>query len=154
MIGRHCGRYWTGPMAPTVAWAPTREEPGAQISAVLCHPEQALDRELYLSLLGDRIQRMIDASPDPQGATNELANLLFEQGLLADAGHVPAEEAGNRLVWSNPAIEERLGNRNLLSKIKAAKPHEMPEARKAILADQADPLTRLLSWGSAIAQLP
>jgi hypothetical protein len=55
-------------MPKLVTWASTADDLGAKLSAILCHPEQDLQPFLYLSLLAERIQRMVNLCEDPQEA--------------------------------------------------------------------------------------
>ena len=140
-------------MDKQVAWAPTQKEPGVFLAAVLCAPTQALDRDLFLGLLADRIQGLVDASRNPPEAAERLRRNLWEAGLYQDEASVPPGSAGNQLVWSNPAIRERLEANGALPD-REAKPVEMLAARMQIVADQADPTDRLEVWAALMARLP
>jgi hypothetical protein len=138
-----------------VAWSPPSENPEPLLTAVLLHPQQKLDRALYQSLLSDRIQSLVDRSPNPDQAARELRRSLYEAGLLADDGRVPTEEAASHLLTSNPSIWARLADRRLLpSTGQDLKISEQREARLEINQDQHDPLNRLRAWLTEIARLP
>jgi hypothetical protein len=136
--------------AQMVAWSPVMPLSKTVLGAVLCSPQQEMDRQAYLSLLGDRIQRMVDASDDPSEAAEEFENALIEQGLWIEDGPIPTDEVGNRLVWSNPAVHEKLESIGLLSNLKGKKPQEMSSARQQIDEDKASPRSRLLDWAGLL----
>jgi hypothetical protein len=86
-------------------------EPGEiYVVAIRCLPTQRLDRDLYMSFLGDRIEEMVDTAPDPEEAVAEFQEAMFNEGLLSELVHCPTDGAGNHLVWSNPAVAEQLSN--------------------------------------------
>jgi len=91
-------RQIAGLMQKWVAWSPSSDPELVELGAILCHSEQKLDRDTYLYLVGERLQRIVDSAEDPAEATHELQNTLFEYGLGPDL-HCPPENAGNWLVW-------------------------------------------------------
>lgn len=133
---------------PMIAWAPTKKSRWIRLTAVLCAPEQVMDRDIYLLLLGERVQRMVDAAEDPDEARDQLHRHLFEYGLMPDLGHCPTEEAGNRLVWSNPAVGEKLGDLGVLRGLPQVKVVEMTQAREVINQDLEEPMDQLAIWVS------
>lgn len=149
-------------MPKIVAWHPPISkhlEPGLThtaiaLSAILCAPDVELARDNYLSLLADRIQRMINLCEDPEEATEALRQDLFDAGLYLDECRVPPDEAGNRLIWSNHlGVGYRLSQWGLLPK-GDGKTHETPAAREAISADHYCTEDRLRSWAAFLSQLP
>jgi hypothetical protein len=136
--------------ASLVAWSPALRLSKTVLGAVLCSPQQEMDRQAYLSLLGDRIQRMVDAADDPSEAAEEFESALIEQGLWIAGGRIPTEEVGNRLVWSNPAVHESLEARGLLRNLKGAKVRELKSARTQVEADADSPHSRLLDWAGLL----
>ena len=104
---------------------------------------------MYLNLLGDRIQRMIDLSDDPDATAREFAQTLDDRGLWYP-GPLETDKVGNWLVWSNPAVNERLDRLGLLSGLSGRVPVEMTAAREQIDVDAEDPHSRLLSWASLL----
>ena len=73
-------------------------EPGKIYAvAIRCLPTQRLDRDLYMSFLGDRIQEMVDAAPDPEEAVAAFQEAMFSEGLLSEVVHCPTDDAGNTL---------------------------------------------------------
>jgi hypothetical protein len=135
--------------APTVARAPTSDEPALFVGAVLCHPEQSLDIELYVSLVGDRIQSLVDQCDDPADAARQFNRTLWD-ACLWDGGYVPPHEVGNSLVWSNGGVREYLARAGLLQNLRDIAPFEMAPARARIEADRMDPFARLMNWASAL----
>ena len=133
---------------PMIAWAPTTKSRWIRLTAVLCAPEQVMDRDIYLLLLGERVQRMVDAAEDPDEARDQLHRHLFEYGLMPDLGHCPIEEAGNQLVWSNPAVGEKLGDLGVLRGLPQVKVVEMTQAREVINQDLEEPMDQLAIWVS------
>jgi hypothetical protein len=138
-----------------IAWCPSFDPELVELGAVLCHPEQKLDRNTYLCLVGERIQRIVDAAEDPVEATHELEKSLFEYGLGPDLS-CPPENAGNWLVWSNPGVEEYLANKGLLEGLRNKKPKEMAVAREVIEGDAEndDAIGWLQMWAWRLSQIP
>jgi len=124
--------------------------------AIRCHPNQEFDRDIYMSLLGDRIQHMVDEAPDPDEAVNALQAQMFSHGLVMDVGHCPANEAGNRLVWSNLAVEEKLSNLGVFQRLKKVKPPliENLMAHQALASESESPVDNLTLWASQIGAVP
>jgi hypothetical protein len=145
----------SGLMHNWIAWCPSFDPELVELGAVLCHPEQKLDRNIYLCLVGERIQRIVDAAEDPVEATHELEKSLFEYGLGPDLS-CPPENAGNWLVWSNPGVEERFANKGLLEDLRNKKPKEMAVAREVIEGDAEndDAIGRLQMWVWRLSGMP
>lgn len=124
-------------------------EPGKIYAvAIRCLPTQQLDRDLYLSFLGDRIQEMVDTAPDPEEAVSALQEAMFSNGLVSEVGHCPMEEAGNRLVWSNPAVEEQLSNLGVFQSLREIK-HPLIEnllAHEVFVSQKENPVDNLSMW--------
>lgn len=137
-----------------IAWAPTTDELGVRLSAVLARPDVRLDRAQYLSLLGERIQCLVNACPDPQGITDALVEDLFEAGLYPDSGHVTAEDAGAYLVSSNPGTRERLDSWGALPTREAGPTCEMPAVREVLMGERYDPDDSLRCWAALLRRLP
>jgi hypothetical protein len=116
--------------------------------AIRCLPTQSLDRNIYMSLLGDRIQEMVDTAPDPEEAVSALQEEMFSSGLVGDVGHCPTDEAGNRLVWSNPSVEERLSILGVFKSLSAVK-HPLIEnllAHEVFRSQRENPVDNLTMW--------
>ncbi|MGH8259923.1 MAG: hypothetical protein ACREUG_09550 [Steroidobacteraceae bacterium] len=147
-----------------VAWAPEAAElaPGRKhsavsLSAILVAPDLMLRRDGYLSLLGARIQRIVNLCEDAQESTDTLVEDLFEAGLYPDVGHVPAGLAGAYLVSSNPGTRQRLDSWGVLPMPPAwsfGPTREMREAREETSADHDCPEDRLRSWAGLLSGLP
>lgn len=139
------------PQPQLIAWAPTSDPQLLQIGSVLVHPNQKLDRGLYLALLSSRVQRLVNNCQNKQEAVDALVEQMSDDSLLEDPGSVPWETAGDSLVLSNPPLEHQLRELGLLENLKAAQLQEMPEARQVLDEDRKNPASRLLDWASALA---
>lgn len=145
-----------------VAWHPPISDdlPGAwtdtavSLSAILVAPGIMLRREGYLSLLGERIQRVVNACENPQEITDALVEDLFEAGLYPDVGHVAAEDAGAYLVSSNPGARERLDSWGVLPTWEAGPTLEMAAAREVLMGERYYPEDHLRSWAGWLSRLP
>lgn len=144
-----------------VAWAPEPagldaawRDSAVSLSAILVVPGIMLRRDGYLSLLGERIQRMVNASEDPQEATDALVQDLWEAGLCPDLGHVAAEEAGAYLVSTNPGTSQRLKSWGLLPTSEAGPTYEIAEAREVLKGERHDPGDHLRTWAALLSRLP
>jgi hypothetical protein len=116
--------------------------------AIRCLPTQPLDRDIYMSLLGDRIQEMVDTAPDPEEAVSALQEAMFGSGLLGEVGNCPTDETGNRLVWGNPAVEEQLSNLGVFRKLSEVK-YPLIEnllAHEAFGSQKENPVDNLTTW--------
>ena len=144
-----------------VAWHPPISEelePGWRdtaitLSASLCSPGLILRRDLYLSLLGERIQGVVNACEDPQEITDAPVEDLFEAGLLPDVGHVAAKDAGAYLVSSNSGTRERLVSWGVLPTPETGMTCEMPAAREALMGERYDPVDSLQCWVALLTRL-
>ena len=116
--------------------------------AIRCSPIQQLDRDIYMNILGDRIQQMVDTAPDPKEALSALQEAMYSAGLVPDVGHCPTTEAGNRLVWSNPAVEEQLSNLGVFRRLAEVK-HPLIEnllAHEVFMSQKENPVDNLTMW--------
>jgi hypothetical protein len=134
---------------PQIAWSPSSNPRLNRVGAVLLSPKQPLDRQMYLSLLADRVQAMVDRSPDPKQAAAMLHQQMVDAG-LAMSGSLTPEQVGEKLVMSNPDLWERLDSLHLLEHLKTARPIESPDARTELQLDLQTPLLRLQGWASAL----
>ena len=103
-----------------------------------------IDRDIYLSNLSSRIQRMVNASPDPKAAVKEFQETLFQESLVSEVPYCPTEEAGTNLILSNSRVWDVLSNMGVFSKM----PVEPPlvtnlMAHQALMSDLDDPVGRL-----------
>lgn len=139
-----------------IAWSPLKDPRKAYLVAIRCHPKQKLDRHIYMNLLGDRIQRMVDEAPDPKEAVSALQEEMFSSGLVLDVGHCPANEAGNRLVWSNPAVEEKLSSLGVFRKLSKVKQPLVEDlmAHQALMSEKDNPVDNLTLWAAQIGAVP
>ena len=136
-------------MAPKhIAWSPLAEPEEIYGVAIRCLPTQQLDRDLYMSFLGDRIQEMVDTAPDSEEAVTALQEAMFSSGLLSDVVHCPTDEAGNRLVWSNPAVQEQLSILGVFQRLREVK-HPLIEnlmAHEVFMSQKDNPVDNLTMW--------
>jgi len=139
-----------------IAWSPLKDPRKAYLVAIRCHPNQKLDRHIYMSLLGDRIQRMVDEAPDSDEAVSALQEEMFTSSLVLDVGHCPASEAGNRLVWSNPAVEEKLSSLGVFQKLSKLKQPLVEDlmAHQALMSEKDNPVDNLTLWAAQIGAVP
>jgi hypothetical protein len=116
--------------------------------AIRCLPMQHLDRDLYMSLLGDRIQEMVDTAPDPEEAVSALQEAMFSSGLVSEVGHCPTDEAGNRLVWSNPAVAEQLSNLGVFQSLREVRQPLIENllAHEVFVSQKENPVDNLTMW--------
>jgi hypothetical protein len=136
--------------AGLVAWTPVTESNGPEIFSVLVHERQKLDPDLYLGLLGERVQAMFDRADNPQGANEQFQRILEEGGLLSGPITAKRGEEGSVLIHGNPHVMSRLRQLGLPQNLRDLKPVETLSARQSIRADRADPEVRLMSWASAV----
>ena|ERR1700722_8577362 len=131
-----------------IAWSPLTEPREIYAVAIRCLPTQQLDRDLYMSFLGDRIQEMVDTAPDPGEAVSALQEAMFSSGLVGDVGHCPTHEAGNRLVWSNPAVEEQLSILGVFERLREVKSPLIENllAHEVFMSQKENPVDNLTVW--------
>jgi hypothetical protein len=116
--------------------------------AIRCAPTQQLDRDLYMCILGHRIQEMVDTAPDPDEAVSALQQAMYSDGLIPDVGRCPTGEAGNRLVWSNPAVEEQLSNLGVFGNLREIE-YPLIEnllAHEVFMSQKENPVDNLTTW--------
>jgi hypothetical protein len=137
----------------TVAWTPLLKPLLVPLVAIHAHSPLMIDRDIYLSNLSSRIQRMVNASPDPKAAVKEFQETLFQEGLLREVVNCPAEKAGTNLILSNPDIWEMLSNMGVFKKMPATPPLITNlMAHQALISDLDDPVGRLKSWAGRMAR--
>jgi hypothetical protein len=131
-----------------IAWSPLNEPGEIYAVAIRCLPSQSLNRDIYMSLLGDRIQEMVDTAPDAEEAVSALQEEMFSSGLVSDVGYCPTDEAGNRLVCSNPAVEEQLSILGVFRGLGEVK-HPLIEnllAYEVFVSQKENPVDNLTMW--------
>src|SRR5882672_9191108 len=111
----------SGKQTRLIAWSPLKDPRKAYLVAIRCHPNQEFDRDIYMSLLGDRIQHMVDEAPDPDEAVNALQAQMFSHGLVMDVGHCPTNEVRKRLVLRSIAVEKILSPPGVFHTLKKVK---------------------------------
>jgi hypothetical protein len=139
-----------------IAWTPLKDPRKTRLVAIRCHPDQVLDRDIYLFLLSKRIQQMVDAAPDAAQAVSALQEEMFRTGVVLEVGHCPAAEAGNRLVWSNPAVAEKISCLRVFQKLRKVKLPlvENLMAHQALSSEMDDPEGGLTRWAWLIGEVP
>jgi hypothetical protein len=137
----------------TVAWTPLLNPDLVPLVAIHAHSPLMIDRDIYLSNLSSRIQRMVNASPDPKAAVDEFVETLFQEGLVRDVANCPVDEAGTNLILSNPDIWEMLSNMRVFQKMPVQPPLVTNlMAHQALMSDLDDPVGRLKSWAGQLAR--
>ncbi len=144
-----------------VAWHPPIPEhlggwqdTAIRLSAILCSPGLTLRRDHYLSLLGERIQHLVNACEEPQEITDTLVEDLFAAGLYPDVGHVAAEDAGAYLVSSNPGTRQFLDTWGVLPTWEAGPTCEVAAAREVLMGERYYPEDHLRSWAGWLSRFP
>jgi hypothetical protein len=126
-------------MRPRLCWAPT----GRELLGAICGVKgQTLDPDLYLSLLGDRVQIMADNSEAWE--LEQLEDLLREAGLLDQPFPVDWKRAGREIVEDNLEVALVLRQRGI--------PGRMPPTIEAndLRAQEALQGTNLTEWVHAL----
>jgi hypothetical protein len=137
-----------------IAWSPLLNPKLVQLVAIQAHPEVKMDRDVYLSDLSSRVQRMINACPDPQAAVKEFVESLFNEGLSKDVANCPAAEAGTNLILSNSQISDVLSNLGVFQRLETVKLPLVANlmAHQTLSLDLDDPLGRLKSWATLMGR--
>jgi hypothetical protein len=135
-----------------IAWTPLLKPQHIPLVAIRCHPSQLLDRDIYLHLLGVRIQGLVDCIPptERKRAVRDFQEEMFRTGLVLEVGYCPADEVGNRLVESNPGIWEPLTNMGVFRRLTNAR-HPLVEnlmAHQALSSEKDDPECHLIHWAA------
>lgn len=136
-----------------IAWAPTSTPSLVRALSVWVSPSQScpVDRDVLISLLADRVQALINATDDPEDAVAQLAHQLCLGNVLPFDTPVSVEEAGMRLIFQNPAIEEQLSSFGVPKTIPGPI-IEMAQAREYLDGDLEDSFARLMDWADAISR--
>jgi hypothetical protein len=137
----------------TIAWTPLLKPLLVPLVAIHAHGPLMIDRDIYLSNLSSRIQRMVNASPDPKAAVKEFQETLFQESLVSEVPYCPTEEAGTNLILSNSRVWDVLSNMGVFHKM-PAKPPLVTNlmAHQALMLDLDDPVGRLKSWAGRMAR--
>ena len=89
-------------------WCPPYEDSSAlRLGAIKTVVGQRLDLNMYQSILGNRVQEMVDAEPSPKEAVSHLMEGLRRAGMDLPSPDEP-DEAGSVLIWSNPMLPDYL----------------------------------------------
>jgi hypothetical protein len=137
-----------------IAWTPLLKPQLVPLVAIHAYPNQVLDRDIYLSQLSSRIQRMVNACPNPKTAVKEFLQTMFEEGLVKDIANCPPQEAGTNLIVSNSEVWDILSNLGVFQSLTKAKPPLVANlmAHQALSLDLNDPLGRLKTWATLMAR--
>lgn len=98
------------PPSKRVAWAPKGARyPANQIGAVMAPMEaQSPDQEqMYLRLIADQVQRLLEAEPDPEAAARALFDLLGDLNLMP-GWDGQTESAANQMILDNALMPDYL----------------------------------------------
>jgi hypothetical protein len=140
-------------MTTTVAWTPLLKPDLVSLVAVHAHSPLMMDPDIYLSSLSTRIQRMVNASPDPKAAVREFQETLFQESMVSEVPYCPTEEAGNNLICSNSRVWDILSNMGVFQRMPVNPPLITNlMAHQALSLDLDDPVGRLKSWASRMAR--
>lgn len=137
--------------SPQIAYSPLDQSSKVSLVSVLCPASHPMDRPLYLSFLGDRMQAMVDASFNPHQAVQDFQDEMYRTGLVRDLGNIPLHEAGARLVASNPSVWEKLDSLGVFRAIKSQRKAPATDnlaARRSLQADKDSPADSLTRWAS------
>ena len=127
-----------------IAWAP--ENPDLiQVGAVWMEKGMKLDLFQYRGLLGDRVQEIINRSPDPEADLSLLVETMQEQGMLSWSfpGTTP-ERAGFDLIAENEMFHKTMDFLNLPGPL--PKGPVMKHNREAVRVLKGDKAHGLENW--------
>lgn len=74
------------------------QEASQRVGAVCGVQGQSLDKEVYLSLLANRLTDLLKREPDPEEALEELVSRLSQADLAPDSEDLTPENAGTRIL--------------------------------------------------------
>ena len=115
-----------------VYWCPKHENSTALIlGSIQVQRDSSLSEAGYLEALAERVQRLVDAEPDPKAATRRVERALEEAGLMPGTPEDP-EDAGQTLIASSPGLPDYLRAKGLLLRPPMQVRKPTPEARKAV----------------------
>jgi hypothetical protein len=137
-----------------IAWSPILKSNGTLLMSVWVNKTQKLNPSAYLFLLSDRVQNLIDRSPDPTVACQRLSEMLQEAGLQNGPLTVKDPEDGAMTLVNNSRVLNRLYLHGLPTSFKDLQPTDTLLALAELKADRAEPEERLESWASALAAMP
>lgn len=129
-------------------WCPPTEDwTGIALGSIRVAQGQRLDQASYLSYLGNRVQAMVDAEPNPEQAVRRLIRGMDQAGLQPQ-GPEDVEDAGNFLVSSNPLIPDYLTLMGVYLDTPVTVSGENPDAEKAYKEVTLDEWIDLLQTSS------
>jgi len=126
-------------MNPRLSWSPMGKELLGAISGV---KGQVLDQDLYLSLLGDRVQIMADNSEPWE--LEQLEALLREAGLVDQPFPVDWKRAGKEIVEYSPEVALVLHQQGIPGRMPPTIETNSPRAQQALQE------TNLTEWVQAL----
>lgn len=125
--------------------------PAPWVGALLLKPNQGksrADQQHYLTLLGDRVQELLQREPNPSVALQDLQDQL---GPLVDSRVQWCPEAGEQLFSQNPQLQNLVEYLNLAPRLGRG-PHWVG-VRPLQREGQLEVFNRSLSeWASALTQ--
>lgn len=136
------------PQPPQIAlFVNPNQQSALVVGAVLVKQGLRTDREIYFSLLSDRLNLMLDKEEDPVQALRSLYEALEANGLAPESMPTLAE-AGNSLVFQNDAMREHLDRLGIPGDLPARMNENSPRAARLIER------TTLEAWTSALLEKP
>jgi hypothetical protein len=128
-----------------IAWMPGNRPEMADALAVQLAPSPDLTLDFYLACLAIRVQRLVDRAADPAAAVAALAQTMALSGSFSGMT-VPRDEAGSILVYSNPALVDRLRLDGILpAGYRLPATSAKVPAAMALQADRSQPAARRLA---------
>ena len=98
--------FWTPKQNPTFL-AENNPQTFARLATIKATKGQQIDKEIYLHLLTDRVQELINKADNPNEAATEIYNQMESAG-LAQNPPTNAEEAATNLILDNWNLRENL----------------------------------------------
>ena len=134
-----------------VYWMPTNEpsfvlpyQHQFQVATVIKAVKgQKMDKDIYFSLLSDRVQRLIDENDDPEDAMIYAFNVLESSSLIYEKPN-DVETAGEEFIFQNFKLREHLYNTGVFETM----PKELNESNSE--AEELFNETDLEGWFSAV----
>jgi hypothetical protein len=145
------------PNHQSIAWAPSSSPAVLTLASGTWLQGSPVTWPDLMDEIGRRIQRLIDRCADPQSAAEQLHESLYQAGLWPDLGQIPTEEAGERLITSNPGVWQRLGQHGVTLQDPKHPPtatSEIPAARSILQVDRENPEAALDNWLNRIVSAP
>ncbi|MGM0553279.1 MAG: hypothetical protein ACQETK_05680 [Pseudomonadota bacterium] len=116
-----------------VYWCPEYEDSqGLRLGTIKAPKGAKVMEEEHRERLGERIQKLVDAEPNPKQAARRLEAALEEAGLMPGTPEDP-EDAGATLIWSNPGLTDYLRLKGVVGTGNGQVVEETPDAETAYM---------------------